>query len=130
MENELPFTHCKNCRELIPKTRKKGSFYCSVKCGYDCRNAEKATKRKLIKAADPALYKNYEIIKFLVHNDRRDIAIETAEELGIDFSAHMGFIYFDKEKQTSTFRIFEFLLLICENRLKIKKITDECDRVT
>jgi len=127
MERELEFIHCQNCKELIPKTRKKGSIFCSPKCGWTYRNNKKALIRARLRAAEPALYKNYDIVKYLYRNNRCDISEETAQELGIDFNAHMGMVDLDNENGTTTFRLFEYTLTITPlKRIIIKKIGDEC----
>jgi len=118
--------YCRYCRKLIPKTRKRGSFYCTNKCGYTFRNKIKASERKKLQELEPALYKNRKVVKDLVRMGILDVTFETAKELGMDFNAHMGVINFDQEKKTTKFRLFNYSFTICDNRIKIKKLTDEC----
>ncbi len=126
MEEIIETNCCKNCGKSIPETRNKGSIYCTIKCGWTFRNDRNSRKRKKQKESEPGLYKNYEIVKNLVHMGILDISIETATELGLDFNCHMGVINFDREKETTEFRMFEYSLTISGNRIKIKKLTDEC----
>jgi DUF4097 and DUF4098 domain-containing protein YvlB len=117
---------CKYCGTSIPETRNKGAIYCTNRCGWTFRNDSNSKKRKKQKESEPGLYKNFEIVKNLVRMGVFDISIETATELGLDFNCHMGVISFDKEKENTEFRVFEYSLTISGNRIKIKKLTDEC----
>jgi hypothetical protein len=119
-------SYCDHCGDLIPETRKRGSLYCTNKCGWTYRNLDKAKEKKKLKEKELGLYKNYELIKMLYRNGNRNIKIETATELGMDFDWHMGIIKVDKENETTEFRLFEYSYTIYNDMLKIKKLTDEC----
>jgi hypothetical protein len=126
MKEIIETRYCDNCGDSIPETRNKGAIYCTVKCGYTFRNNRNAKERKNQEESEPGLYKNYKVVKNLVHMRILDISIETATDLGLDFNCHMGVINFDQEKETTEFRLFEYSLTISGNRIKIKKLTDEC----
>ncbi len=126
MKNRFEIRFCKNCKNPIPTTRNKGAIFCSNNCGYSYRNDAKANEKKKQKEQEPGLYKSYNVIKNLIRMGLYDISIETANDLGMDFNHNQGLINIDKVKNTTEYRVFEFSYTIYNNRIKIKKITDEC----
>lgn len=125
MKNRFEIRFCKNCKNSIPTTRNKGAIFCSNVCSYSYRNDAKAAEKKKQKEQEPGLYKSYNVIKNLIRMGKYDISIESAKDLGMDFDHNQGLINIDKVKNTTEFRVFEFSYTIYNNRIKIKKITDE-----
>jgi hypothetical protein len=94
--------------------------------GSTFRNNRNAKERKRLQEREPGLYNNYKVVKLLVRLEILDVTIETVTELGLDFNCHMGVIDVDRENEKTEFRLFEYSLIINGNRIKIKKLTDEC----
>jgi len=120
----LEIQFCKNCAKSIPTTRNKGALFCTNECGYTYRNDAKAAEKKKQKEKEPGLYKSYNIVKNIILMGLNDISIETAKDLGFNFD-NQGLTNIDKEKNTTEYRLFEFSYTIYNDRIKIKKITDE-----
>jgi len=117
---------CRQCGKIIPKTRKMGSIYCTLKERWTFHNRDKAKEREKLKVQEPALYNNYKLVKNLVRMGTSDISVDTAIDLGMDFNFHMGEMGINKENKTTTFRLFEYSLTFYNDRIQIKKIADEC----
>jgi hypothetical protein len=126
MNEIIEIKYCKHCGESIPKTRRKDVLYCKNHCGSTFRNKRNAKEKMKLQEREPVLYNNYKVIKNLFHMGILDFTIETATDIGLDFNYHMGVIYFDHEKEITEFRLFEYSFTIHSNRIKIKKLSDEC----